>query len=343
MEPKTTFTYKLTAAQQDLLESLLSSGNYRPAQVPYTRIAVKAPDCSINLYTSGKLVVQGKGAEEFIIFTLEPIVLQRATLGYDTVVNPEAVQPHIGVDESGKGDFFGPLVIAGVYIHPGVAGRMREMDVRDSKTISSDRKAMAMGAELRKMLGPHCTIIKIGPATYNRLYAKMRNVNTLLSWGHARAIENLLEVVPDCPRAISDQFGRKDQVERALMTKGRRIELIQMPRAESDLAVAAASIVAREAFLRALHQMKERFGIECPKGASPAVTEAARDMVRKSGAKVLIEAAKCHFRTADQVLESTGHSRAELGPDGAVVSKIMRPCFGKRPSKPAGSDEASPS
>lgn len=337
MEPKTTFTYKLTPAQQDALEAILSAGNYMPAQVAYTRVAVKTPNFSASLYTSGKLVVQGKGAEEFVTFILEPNVLQRASLGYEDVLNPEAIQPHIGVDESGKGDFFGPLVVAGVYVHPGVADRMRQMDVRDSKTITSDKKAMAMGAELRKMLGRHCTIVRIGPAAYNRLYAKMRNVNTLLSWGHARAIENLLEVVPDCPRAISDQFGRKDQVERALMTKGRKIELIQMPRAESDLAVAAASIVAREAFLWSLRQMKDRYGIECPKGASPAVTEAAREMVRKGGAKILVEAAKCHFRTADQVLESTGHTRAELGPDGAAVSKIMRPGFvRKRAAAPDG-------
>lgn len=316
-------TFTLTPEQQTAVQTLLATGNYLPVKVPYARIAARTRDCGITLYTSGKLVVQGKGTEDFVTFILEPQVLGAVSLGYEDILDPEALQPHIGVDESGKGDFLGPLVVAGVYVHPGTAAALREMHVRDSKTITSDSKAMAMGAEIRRLLGPHCTVVKIGPAAYNRLYAKMRSVNVLLAWGHARAIENLLAAVPDCPRAISDQFGRKEQVERALMTKGQKIELVQRPRAESDIAVAAASIVAREGFLIALKQLGAHYGAPFPKGASPAVTAAARDLVAKQGPRILLETAKCHFRTADVVLEAAGRCRADLGAEGAAISKAF--------------------
>jgi ribonuclease HIII len=325
MPEKNSFTFKLTPDQQDTLYGILSVGNYRPVATPYTRIAVKTPDVSVNLYTSGKCLVQGKGASDFVTFVMEPFVLEQATLGYEETVAPEDFEPHMGVDESGKGDFFGPLVIAAAYTDRETGRTLREMDVRDSKTIKSDLKAMAMGREIRRVLAGRFSLVKIGPGAYNRLYAKMRNVNTLLGWGHARAIENLLELVPSCPRAISDQFGRKEQVQRALMRNGRGIELIQRPKAESDIAVAAASILAREAFLLGLKELGKQQGVELPKGASAAVNQAAVALGKAKGPAVFAETAKCHFRTTDAVLAALGACRSDLGDIGAAVSKAARP------------------
>ncbi|MDA0990744.1 MAG: ribonuclease HIII, partial [Verrucomicrobia bacterium] len=260
----TSYTFKLTTEQQETLSTVLRNGNYRPIRVEHTQIAVRTPDCSISLYKSGKCLVQGKGAEEFVTFVLEPLVLQQVAFGYDEVVNPEGSQPHMGVDESGKGDFFGPLVIAAAYVDPELARTMQEMGVKDSKSITSDKKAMDLGLALRRLLGKRFSTVKIGPPTYNRLYAKMRNVNTLLAWAHARAIENLLEAVPDCPMAISDQFGSTKLIERALMTKGRNIKLVQRVRAEADVAVAAASIIARDLFLRSLLDMEKSLAVKIP-------------------------------------------------------------------------------
>jgi len=321
---KNSFSFKLSSAEQAELTRILSEGNYRPVKVPYTTIAVTTENCGINLYTSGKCLVQGKGAEEFVTFIMEPFVLKRAELGYESVTNPAASQPHMGVDESGKGDFFGPIVIAAVYVDPALAEKMREMNVRDSKNITNDSKALDMGRDLRRLLGKRFSNVKIGPKAYNRLYSKMRSVNTLLAWGHARAIENLLDTVPDCPRAISDQFGKKEQVEKALMQKGRKIELIQQPRAESDIAVAAASVIAREIFLRSLYDMKERYKMTIPKGASAQVREAAVALTRQLGPEILLETAKCHFKTADQVLSAANSDRSALGPDGQAVSKTTK-------------------
>ncbi|MFA7159670.1 MAG: ribonuclease HIII [Kiritimatiellia bacterium] len=306
---KNSFTFKLTEGQQILLTELLGSGNYRPIQVPYTSIAAETSECKIALYTSGKCLVQGKGAGDFVQFVLEPKVLGQVGVGYEEVLNPEQYQPHIGVDESGKGDYFGPLVIASAYADGPLAKQMLSIGVRDSKNISSDKRIFELAREIRKMLGRRFNVVVIGAAAYNRLYAKMKNVNLVLAWGHARAIENILADVPGCPRAISDQFGRKELIERALMGKGRQIELQQRHKAESDAAVAAASILAREAFLNAIRGMQEKYGLHIPKGASDMVIEAARQLVAKNTPEILLQAAKCHFKTTEVVLGSGGMRR----------------------------------
>ena len=322
---KTSFTFKLTEGQQAAAVALLKAGNYRPCKVPYTVVAVEAVSwkCNVNLYTSGKLLVQGRGAYEFVLNILEPMVLGTASLGYEEVLNPEANAPHLGTDESGKGDFFGPMVIAAAYVNETLAAQMKKLGVKDSKLITSDAQAFKLGSEIRKLLGENrYVVVRIGNPTYNRLYATLKSVNRLLSWGHARCIENLLTLIPDCPRAVSDQFASsKEAIERALMKKGRSIELVQMHKAESDIAVAAASILARESFLRSLQQMAALHGQEFPKGASPQVQAAAVELVKKKGPRILMEVAKCHFRTADAVLAAAGHSRGDLPEEGQVVSQ----------------------
>jgi ribonuclease HIII len=308
------FTFKLSEEQQRELRQLLASPNYLPTPVPHTQIAVSIPDCRINLYNSGKLLVQGKAARDWITFTLETEILKEATLGYEDLHDPEASQPHMGIDESGKGDFFGPLVIASAYVDEGLVEKLRELGVRDSKKISSDNVALNMAREIRKILGNRCAMVTIGPRSYNRMYAKIRNVNKMLAWGHARAIENLLEKVPDCPRALSDKFGPTHQIERALMDKGKKIKLDQRTKAESDPAVAAASILARAGFLHALKTMGKEHGFEVPKGASEKVRREAEKLVANKGPGILLETAKCHFQTTDKVLAEVGYTRKDLPP-----------------------------
>lgn len=321
MENRNSFTFELSETQQAALILILEKGNYQVVSVPYSIIAADGDHCRIVLYQSGKCVVQGKGAQDFVTFTLEPMVLMSAQVGYEDVLKPETLAPHIGVDESGKGDFFGPMVIASAYTDKAITEKFREIGVRDSKTITTDKRIFEIAREIKKVLGHRYTLIQISPAKYNQLYAKMHSVNAMLSWGHARAIENMLEIVPACPRAISDQFGSKEQVQRALMHKGRKIELIQQHRAEADLAVAAASILAREAFVLGLQKLGETHGVKLPKGASDLVQAAAVELIQKHNPAILLETAKCHFRTTDAVLAKVQQTRAILGPIGAVVSK----------------------
>jgi ribonuclease HIII len=333
--PRLSYGCKLTDAQREKLCAILSSGNYRPATVPHTLMAVEGPNCRINLYTSGKLLVQGKGTEDFVVFTLEPEVLGQATIGYESLVNPEATAPHMGIDESGKGDFFGPLVTASAYVDSTLAKAMEQIGVKDCKKLS-DKQVFAIGAKLRALLGPNrFKLVAIGPETYNRLYAKIRNVNRLLAWAHARAIENLLAGVPGCPRAVADQFGAAHLIARSLMQKGRSIVLEQHHKAESDIAVAAASVLARAQFLYALQQLGGMHGITFQKGASDAVRQTAIDLVRAKGPRILVSVAKCHFRTTDAVLAAADASRAALGEMGSVVSRHATGAEGQPETQPS--------
>lgn len=210
-----------------------------------------------------------------------------------------AEKGHIGTDESGKGDYFGPLVVAGVFVLDKQVGVLKELGVKDSKRLS-DKKAREMADLVRK--GYKHSVVAIGPEKYNELYAKLRNLNRLLAWAHARVIENILEDV-QCTRAITDQFGDRLFVENAMMKKGRDIELIQRPKAEEDMAVAAASILARAEFLRRLHFLSQDFAIDLPKGSSPRSEEVGLQLVKKHGTAVLDKVAKIHFKLTPRILD----------------------------------------
>lgn len=202
---------------------------------------------------------------------------------------------HVGVDESGKGDFFGPLVIAACYVGP---EHLAELEgVRDSKKLT-DPVALRLSGVIQRTC-PH-SIVAIGPSKYNELYAKFLNLNKLLAWGHARAIENVLEQHP-AQLVISDQFADPAGLKRQLFQKGKAITLKSMVRAEADMAVAAASILARAEFLRRLKRLGEEFGIDLPKGASPLVIQAGKRFVQRHGSGELPKVAKMHFKTAQAV------------------------------------------
>lgn len=204
----------------------------------------------------------------------------------------------IGIDESGKGDYFGPLVIAAVFVTPTSESDLTLMQVRDSKKIS-DGRILEMAPDIR-LLCPH-SVVAIGPQRYNELYAKIKNLNRLLAWGHARALENLLQQV-DCDLVIADQFGDERLILNALQEKGKQIRLVQRTKAEADLAVAAASILARAEFLLRLKKLSQELNTTLPKGASPAVELAGRMVVKKYGRERLGAVAKLHFKTTKSVL-----------------------------------------
>jgi ribonuclease HIII len=209
-----------------------------------------------------------------------------------------AVHARIGTDESGKGDYFGYLVVAAVFVDHDTEAALDDLGVRDSKRVS-DRSAARLAGEIRR-LSPH-EVVRISPAKYNELHPKMGNVNRLLAWAHARAIENVLNQRA-CRLVISDQFGDEAYLRSALMAKGRQVQLVQMPRAEADVAVAAASVVARAVFLETLERLSDEIGIRLPKGATHVV-EAAQQVVAKGGRDLLARAAKLHFKTTKQVLD----------------------------------------
>ena len=303
MKPLSSYTCKLTSDQADALEKYFKEHAYEFRQIPYAKFAAANGKVNAVFYESGKLVVQGKGTEEFIDFVLEPEILKEVRRGYEAVLNPELLLPRIGVDESGKGDFFGPLCAAGVYINRSIIEKWKDAGIRDSKNISSDNRIRELAELIRKTEGCVSSVVPIGNEAYNRLYTKLRSVNTLLAWAHARVIENLMgqrhRMNPPPARAISDQVAAsKDVIGKAIMTLGREIELVQRHKAEEDMAVAAASILARHEFMTRLGKLEKQYEMEFPKGASAAVDNAAKDFVSRYGAENLTKVAKMHFRTA---------------------------------------------
>lgn len=209
-----------------------------------------------------------------------------------------AEKGHIGTDESGKGDYFGPLVVGGVFLPDGQQEVLSELGVKDSKRFS-DNRVIELARLIKK--GYKHSLVVIGPERYNELYARLRNLNRILAWAHSRAIENILEEVR-CPLAVTDQFGDKSYVLNALMKKGKNVELIQKPKAEEDLAVAAASILARAEFLKRLYFLSQDVGIDLPKGASSSVEEAGMRLVKLHGVQILDKVTKKHFKITGRIL-----------------------------------------
>jgi len=203
----------------------------------------------------------------------------------------------IGMDESGKGDYFGPLVAAAVYLEPAQAEALTALGVRDSKRLT-DRRAIELAGEIRKQA--QVEVVRINPSRYNSLYDKMKNLNRLLAWAHARALENLLNRV-SCTRAVIDQFAQPQIIERALMAAGRTIHIEQRHKAEADPAVAAASVVARAEFLAGLEALSHQAGVTLPKGASEAVERAAEQVLARGGRTQLEQVAKIHFQTTKRL------------------------------------------
>lgn len=301
-KPLTLYTSPLTPEQAEKLRQILLAEGYKFEPKPYTLYYAAKDKLNVAVYEKGpKVVLQGKGTQEFVTFRLEPEILGEAKIGYEDVHNPEMFAPHFGVDESGKGDFFGPLVIAGCYTDRGITKKLMDAGIQDSKKIGSDKRIRDLAEIIKRTQGAVHSVVAIGPEKYNQLYAKFGNLNRLLAWGHARVIENLLEIRPDCPRALSDQFANPALIKRALLEKGRAIQLDQRTKAESDVAVAAASILAREAFIDWLRNKGREMQVELPRGASALVKQVGRSLIAKHGQEVLCRLSKTHFKTASEL------------------------------------------
>ena len=305
------YSTKLSHTQLDKLSSIVNNGTWEVGEAPHAHWKAKKNNASLTAYLSGKLTIQGKGTKEFIEFILEPEitgVLPDRSLAKtnkpDDEKNHELPLPHAGIDESGKGDFFGPLVIAAVFVEKDMEIDLIEAGVKDSKVIKNEKKIESIAKEIRKIVRGKFSVVPIGPEAYNRFYENIKNLNKLLAWGHARALENILEKAPECNVALSDKFGHTSLIENALMQNGSKVALHQKTKGESDIAVAAASILARDEFVKRLKQLGEPLGFDLPKGASKKVEETAKEIIITHGRNILSTIAKMHFKTAGKVMDS---------------------------------------
>jgi ribonuclease HIII len=240
-------------------------------------------------YRSGKLVIQGENPEAFAELYVGGAVAapleRRAPEGRAETV--------IGSDETGKGDYLGPLVVVAVRLEPEISKALQGGEVRDSKTLT-DEHALRLGAALRAKL-PH-SIQRLDPSEYNATHARIKNLNPLLAGLHARAIR---ELATPGVRVVVDQFANESVLEKAL--DGADIRLEQRHRGEEVLAVAAASVIAREQFLTALRELSDKWAIDLAKGAGDPADRAARRFVALHGLDKLGQVAKLHFKNTQKI------------------------------------------
>jgi ribonuclease HIII len=323
-EARPTATYSVAKADQaKLLEQLRGRQGTELPPGPYESWRVKLSDAASQataiMYQSGKLVVAGHApAFDHAVAIAEsvgkPIAPKRAHASpppSGPAEAPPEIEPHIGTDEAGKGDFFGPLVTAGVYVDERTAKLLRTLGVRDSKLVG-DRELRGLATSIRAVVeADKRAVIILAPKRYNELYKQMRsegkNLNTLLAWAHTRVIEDLIGHGLQPTFILSDQFGDKRYIESRLMVDTRLsgVPVLQMHRAEADVAVAAASILARDAFLHWLDQAGKTLGLTVPKGASPKVIDTGKLLVSRMGAEGLKDYAKVSFKTMEKVLAGT--------------------------------------
>ena len=298
------YTIDLNAADARALKNKLQTrAGYEPSEREYAEFCFTGPKVNVAYYAKrGKLVVQGSGADEFLEF----VMLIDPRTGVSAVkqsAHSVDKTPHFGVDESGKGDYFGPLVIAGVYSDERTADALVKLGCKDSKAIPDDKKIAAIVAKIMQLPGIAYEVVCIGPKRYNELYAEFSNLNRLLAWGHARVIAALHEKVPSCTRALSDQFANEWVLKTALGKRRVPVQLEQRTKAESDVAVAAASILARARFVKWMQDTAAAAGCDMPLGCAAHVTKAARAFVDKHGQDRLCDVAKLHFKTTAKVLQ----------------------------------------
>ena len=302
------YTAKLDDAQMEKLRAICVERGWTPFEVAYTRFAFKADHLKTNVsaYTSGKVVIAGKGTEDFVRDVLEPDVIGAATLGYDAVLHPDWFESHAGLDESGKGDFFGPVIAATVIADKSAIEAWRKAGVQDSKKIT-EGKILLLDQLIRETHGAVVRTCFCGMPKYNDLMSRPgANLNRLLAWQHATALEQALLAKP-VPWGLLDQFTEQPLVQRELAKKGvKDFELKMRTKAESDPVVAAASVVARAEFVRQMNLLSKKFGAKLQKGAGPLVKAQANEIMQKFGTRALGEFAKLHFRTAYEVVSAAG-------------------------------------
>ncbi len=296
-------TVPLTTSQAGALRAVLEGRGFEFVSREHALFAARSNQVQVTVYRKGpKALIQGKGTRDFVEFILEPEVLGEARLGYEEILDPAAFEPHFGIDESGKGDYFGPLVIAGVYTDAAVGRKLMDAGVMDSKRVGSSAAIRRLAAVIRRTPGCHAELVAIGPERYNEMYRSFRNLNRLLAWGHSRVIAKLAAAVPSCPRALSDQFAHPAVLQRALREQRLDIRLEQRVKGEEDIAVAAASILARERFVDWMEKTSAACGVKLPLGGGRGVAEAGRLLIGKLGPEALGKVAKLHFRNTREIL-----------------------------------------
>ena len=282
-------TFKLTPAESDALKGALEERGFEMRTLQHAHFQARGEDVVVSAYRSGKVVVQGKG--------------ERAFLEGRGLAEPQSAEldaPMVGSDESGKGDYFGPLVVAAVAAGPDQAAPLAQAGVKDSKKMS-DGSVLRAAAAIRTIC-KHA-VRALSPEQYNARHEAEGNVALFLATMHGEAAAAALKSAPESERVVIDQFTSVERLETALRKEGVDLPLEIRHRAEDNLAVAAASVLARAEFLIGLKELSYAHGLELPKGAGANVDRVARQIFEDGGMDALASIAKIHFKTTAKVTE----------------------------------------
>ena len=296
---KSSYTLKLSGEQMKKLGFALKNRNWPTRSVQYAKYAFDGELVKVVAYESGKLVVQGRNTENFVTNILEPEVTGEFLLGYEEVNNPEWFEPHARLDESGKGDLFGPVVTACVVGDGDMVRSWMDTGIRDSKTIT-DGAILKMAKQIKATQGVVIKVAYTSMPKYNELYKKFdSNLNKFLAWLHGRSLNDALDVKkPEW--GLLDQFTKQPLVQKHLNHKN--FELKMRTKAEDDPVVAAASIVARATWLQQMKKLEEFAGEKLPKGSGAQAKEKAKSIYEKFGEEKMNEFCKLHFKTAYEAM-----------------------------------------
>ncbi|MEE2786574.1 MAG: ribonuclease HIII [Myxococcota bacterium] len=299
------FTIKLNLDDEPSVKRFFADHGFEFRDLNHGFWQARGPGCNASFYRSGKLLIQGKEAEVYRGL-LGDVTADARPYHRALTRHPQpAPKTWLGTDEAGKGDYFGPLVVAGAVVYREQLELMVELGVDDSKAIS-DAKIFEIEAAIKHVC-PH-EVLFIGPEKYNELYERMGNLNRLLTWCHCKVIENQLSANQTRPIewVLVDQFVKEAPFRRGLGQLGAQVPLALWPKAESDPAVAAASVLARAAYLRGVERLSQRFGVRLRPGAGQPTLQAGREFLSQHGLDALKLVAKYHFDTTRQLTRSDG-------------------------------------
>jgi ribonuclease HIII len=299
---KNSYNLKLSSEQIDKLGQALGSRGWTSHSVQYARHAFEGENVRVVAYESGKLVVQGRNTEDFVANILEPEITGEFLLGYEEVNNPDWFEPHAGLDESGKGDLFGPVVTACVVADGDMVRTWMDAGIRDSKTIT-DGAIIKMAKQIKATRGAVIKVAYTNMLKYNELYLKFdSNLNKFLAWLHGRSLNDAIaERKPEW--GLLDQFTKQPLVQKYV--EGKDFELRMRTKAEEDPVVAAASIIARATWLQQMKKLEEMAGENLPKGSGAQAKEKAGMIFKRLGEERMREFCKMHFKTAYEAMGKT--------------------------------------
>lgn len=306
MSTSNTIVAKLNARQGQALREALNRGDFQFRKLQHAFFQARGNDVVLSYYRSGKLVIQGRGREAFLAHYLEgvgatPLEPKSAAGGSAGEQAIPELADSLGSDEAGKGDSFGGIAVAAVGVPSSLVETLLESKVADSKTLSDERMRV-LAPWLREHF-PHAERC-LSPTEYNDAWQHHgRNVNQLLAELHRQCLAELASAGETSWQvAVVDRFSAKAPVATLLQRDFADLKVVEIPRAEQHAAVAAASVLARDAFLSQMDELSQSFALDLPLGSGAPVPKALRTWENLHGTADLGKVAKLHFKNIQRYL-----------------------------------------